>query len=75
MKRRWLKLKHSAEYCDMDVATFDILIRPYIDESPVGSRLVLFDTNQIDDVLIGKRKKTAAKPVMNGFLLECRNSS
>ena len=38
MKRRWLKLKHSAEYCDMDVATFDKLIRPYIDESPVGSR-------------------------------------
>ena len=75
MQPRWIKLKSAAKYCDMDVATFDKLIRPYIDESPLG-RETRVDARQIDAVMIGKRKKeTEIKPPMNGFLLECRNAS
>jgi len=31
MQPRWIKLKSAAKYCDMDVATFDKLVRPYLD--------------------------------------------
>jgi hypothetical protein len=75
MQPRWIKLKSAAKYCDMDVATFDKLIRPYIDESPLG-RGTRVDARQIDGVMIGKRKKqTEIKPLMNGFLLECQNAN
>lgn len=56
--RRWLTRKESALYLGMDPLSFDQNVRPFIPESH-GSSRPLFDKNDIDKLIEGRKRRPA----------------